>query len=120
MTTVTPGSEEREEPDSGAAHEREAVSSLPSKGGIDDLLGAPGELRRRARGAAEVRLCRPSVNRQLGDGLDGHAHAERVGDDSVAAGLLVESVQELRHRRRRRLERSLRLSKVQRRACGGE
>ena len=44
MTTVTPGSEEREEPDSGAAHEREAVSSLPSKGGIDDLLGAPGEV----------------------------------------------------------------------------
>ena len=78
------------------------------------LLGAAGELRRRARGAAEVRLCRPSVNRQLGDGLDGHAHAERVGDDSVAAGLLVESVQELRHRRRRRLERSLRLAKVQR------
>ena len=48
MTTATPGSEEREEQDSGAAHEREAVSSLPSKGGIDDLLGA----RRGARGAA--------------------------------------------------------------------
>ena len=44
MTTATPGSEEREEHDSGAAHEREAVSSLPSKGGIDDLLGAPGEV----------------------------------------------------------------------------
>ena len=44
MTTATPGSEEREEQDSGAAHEREALSSLPSKGGIDDLLGAPGEV----------------------------------------------------------------------------